>query len=567
MKFVIGRSLARLVQRFYGIHPEVIRLLGSGFRLTNPSNADFPSENLPLASRVIASGLWNYCFFQFYRNFAGPYWVERQYNPKDVSFIPRAGSMMSLNLTHRTWCGFRGPNSSSFGMVDPAGSLSPVVGFYSIEIGLQYKRETVSESKLYLATRGQLNTKQLLVNQLPILQTLYSKDSVSIDWKVSADDLGSVLSLITATTQDEGWSLVLGVRPFNVEGAALVDQIEYSRNSNFGSVSVNGNEEIRFVTFPDQVNISNLERGDAYFIDDNRTQANCAYGVVTAKFCFDLKVGRNLIGFHCRTYEQIAQAQIDLFDEVTTAYKKRTEVTDVAKPKRKIRTDFIHRKELPFTNQYETIDSISRGIDRSVELWSQKLNKSSRFQSANQVWNQVAKAHTGFLISLQTEHKVTPGVFTYRQFWFRDAAYMVSALTGWNLVAESKLVLETYSARQKKDGFFKSHEGEYDSNGQAIWTLTDYSRKTGDYELLEKQLPAIIKGAQWIIDYRKKGYLKKIMPAGFSAEHLGPADYYYWDNLWSIAGLRETIYAIESVVKDSTLNQLKQQFQDEKQRY
>jgi hypothetical protein len=28
------------------------------------------------------------------------------------------------------------------------------------------------------------------------------------------------------------------------------------------------------------------------------------------------------------------------------------------------------------------------------------------------------------------------------------------------------------------------------------------------------------------------------MPAGFSAEHLGPNDYYYWDDFWSVAGLR-----------------------------
>ena len=28
------------------------------------------------------------------------------------------------------------------------------------------------------------------------------------------------------------------------------------------------------------------------------------------------------------------------------------------------------------------------------------------------------------------------------------------------------------------------------------------------------------------------------MPAGFSAEHLGPNDYYYWDDFWGVVGLR-----------------------------
>ena len=27
------------------------------------------------------------------------------------------------------------------------------------------------------------------------------------------------------------------------------------------------------------------------------------------------------------------------------------------------------------------------------------------------------------------------------------------------------------------------------------------------------------------------------MPPGISSEHLGPPDRYYWDNLWSLAGL------------------------------
>jgi hypothetical protein len=32
------------------------------------------------------------------------------------------------------------------------------------------------------------------------------------------------------------------------------------------------------------------------------------------------------------------------------------------------------------------------------------------------------------------------------------------------------------------------------------------------------------------------------MPSGFSAEHLGPSDYYYWDNFWSVAGLHAASY-------------------------
>jgi hypothetical protein len=34
-----------------------------------------------------------------------------------------------------------------------------------------------------------------------------------------------------------------------------------------------------------------------------------------------------------------------------------------------------------------------------------------------------------------------------------------------------------------------------------------------------------------------------MLPAGFSAEHLGPNDYYYWDNFWSLRGIRDAAEA------------------------
>ena len=36
-----------------------------------------------------------------------------------------------------------------------------------------------------------------------------------------------------------------------------------------------------------------------------------------------------------------------------------------------------------------------------------------------------------------------------------------------------------------------------------------------------------------------------LLPAGFSAEHLGPNDFYYWDDFWSVAGLRAAAELID----------------------
>lgn len=543
MKFSFRRRLAEAVQAFFGIHPDVVRLITGGFRLTNPSSALFPSENLPLASRVIASGMWNYCFFQFYQNFAGPYWVERQYNPRDDSFIPRAGSLMSLNLTHRNWCGFRGPSAISFGMVDPAGALSPVIGFYSIEVALEH------DGTVYLPTRGEVKVSQRLQDDLPVPVTVYAKGGVRLQWSVTGDPAGegAVLSLLDVDCKTEGWTLLLSVRPFNPEGAALLDRIEYGSGPEGHQFKINGQPEIRLHDQPDELHVSNLETGDAYFARTGRNAATCPYGVATAVAKYHLEPGSRRFVFCARTYEQVVPAQLDAFDGSGRADTRRLEVRDFGKPRRKIREKFVLRGHVPLSDRYAVRENVEVDHVRSRELWEQRLATASRFQSARETWNRAARIHSGFVISLQTEHRVTPGVFTYRQFWFRDAAYMLSALSGWNLLAEARRVLETYPARQERDGFFKSHEGEWDSNGQAIWTLTDYYRKSGDVELLAHAFPSMVRGAEWIMHRRRKGYQKKLLPPGFSAEHLGPADHYYWDNLWSLAGLREAALAARTL--------------------
>src|SRR5690606_30374949 len=53
---------------------------------------------------------------------------------------------------------------------------------------------------------------------------------------------------------------------------------------------------------------------------------------------------------------------------------------------------------------------------------------------------------------------------------------------------------------------------------------------------------AILRGARWIRRKRLPDHGEAphagLLPAGFSAEHLGPNDYYYWDDFWGVAGLR-----------------------------
>ena len=141
---------------------------------------------------------------------------------------------------------------------------------------------------------------------------------------------------------------------------------------------------------------------------------------------------------------------------------------------------------------------------------------------------------------LHSPDDVYPGPFTYKRFWFRDAAFIIHALLCVGLTDRAERALARFPERQTKRGYFRSQVGEWDANGEVLWILQRFfaltgQRPSGDW------IDPIRRGARWIIGKRLTHELDAphagLLPAGFSAEHLGPNDYYYWDDFWSIAGL------------------------------
>ena len=144
----------------------------------------------------------------------------------------------------------------------------------------------------------------------------------------------------------------------------------------------------------------------------------------------------------------------------------------------------------------------------------------------------------------------SPGTFLYHNHWFRDSAYIALAFEnmGWSDRVTPKLL--AYGKSQTADGFFKSQNGEWDSNGEAMWTLVNHVRRGADLSLLERFYPSLLKGARWIARMRDSTRTVPsphygLLPPGFSAEHFGPNDHYYWDNLWSLAGLEAAKWAAD----------------------
>ena len=142
-----------------------------------------------------------------------------------------------------------------------------------------------------------------------------------------------------------------------------------------------------------------------------------------------------------------------------------------------------------------------------------------------------------------------PGPYTYKRFWFRDAAFIINALLSVGLTERGRRAIDRFFERQTPLGYFRSQEGEWDSNGEVLWLLDRYRRFSGQSMPPQWRDP-IDRAARWIdrkcLPDSPQTPHAGLLPAGFSAEHLGPNDYYYWDDFWSVAGLRAAAAMLDS---------------------
>jgi hypothetical protein len=172
--------------------------------------------------------------------------------------------------------------------------------------------------------------------------------------------------------------------------------------------------------------------------------------------------------------------------------------------------------------------------------WDDALQSTSRAHLPDAHMQFLYEAAVRTLV-LHTPRDVYPGPYTYKRFWFRDAAFIVHALLCANMIEQARTVLDAFPARQKPTGFFHSQDGEWDANGEALWIFQRFCAVTGAVPA-QAWRHAILKGARWLQKKRTTADTDSLhaglLPAGFSAEHLGNNDYYYWDDFWGVAGLQ-----------------------------
>ncbi len=495
---LFGRSLlSYLIKKTAKAHGflDPAKVLARLNRFGQPSEVMAPTELLRSGALLHARGLVNSQALQHNLDWIWPYWVDRQFNPRDKAFVPRAFQLTHINLTNRNWTAVGLPDQPFTPIVDPRGLVTPLWDGWSIDCWIvdepgdalypskldDVKQELKYHKNLFVITESKLNGKNI------ISKVFVERQKHQI---VCRMDLAGM-------SQKPGW-LVVSLRPCNPEGVSFIDNIG-QLNESQGWI-VNKKDKILFSEKPDQHQFSEYRKGDVadhLFRKDDTDTVRCDVGMATSAALFKLKPGE--------------------FKEINI--------------------------NVPLGSQErvkkDTIDSekISSG-------WTEALHDHCKLDMADQHYTKLYETALRTLV-LHTADEAFAGPYTYKRFWFRDAVFIVHALLCAGLKDRAWEVIKRFPFRQKSSGYFSSQEGEWDSNGQVLWILKRYTEMTGD-NLDAKWKVIIQKGAQWIVRKRissKKDELHSgLMPSGFSAEHLGPNDYYYWDNFWSVAGLQAASY-------------------------
>jgi GH15 family glucan-1,4-alpha-glucosidase len=505
----------------YGLTKALERIEAS-FNLGESAEIAIPKEIAAFSIDFASRGLLNMFAIQCNLDWILPYWVDRQYDEAGTSYVP--GTVLSTNLTHRNWTAIGALDSEREPIVDPTGLLTPWYDSWSTDFW-------VGKNEYLIVPSKNDEVYQYLVKQLPIVVSQFVKKDLRIRTKAfvhtykGEEIVSHSISLENLETKDVSVSLFVNIRPYNPEGISIIHEICYVEKENI--FRVNGNDALFLLKKPDRVFCSNQAGGDTSweaFSERKREMISCKHGLASA----------------------FAEYRLGL----AAGEVKEIEVRAMTTPKP---SSAINR---------EVINELSyQEIKRQViSEWEERLSKSIYIRLPYQKMQNSFNGNKAHLYLFIDGTSITPGPYTYHHEWFRDDAYMLTALDKMGFCEEAERILRNYPERQRSDGYFLSQEGEWDSNGQALWTYYQHFLYTRKRDFLENIYESAYYGYLWI----KKKRVKEtgLLPPGYSAEHFGPNDTFYWDNFWALAGLKGFYSIAEELGRKKVVRQVQNEIAD-----
>ena len=493
-------------------------------QFSQPSEVAEPMELIRAGAVFHARGLINTKAIQHNLDWVWPYWVERQFNPGYHGFVPRAFSFSHINLTHRNWTAVGLPDGNQFAIVDPRGLLTPLPDGWSLDCWL------IGENGRCLLPALSENTCQSVDRSgSPTIKTLIKENGLSLHLRARME-LQEDRAVVRLDAHAEGMErdrLVVAIRPYNPEGIQFIDQIDIG-----GTIAAIKSESLCYLHLgerPEAIHMAHYADGDVLERvrqDGDADHVRCHVGMATAAFVWQLgSDGTKSVQIRIpRDQEEVAGPSPD------TQRKK----------------DFSHARTgdlpRPQTNrkQDSNVSSVQSGSDPADVKWQQARAACPEVRLPDSRFQELTEQAIQTLLLLSSGD-IVPGPYTYNRFWFRDAVLMLNAVLALGQEERARAQIDRFATRQRVDGYFHSQTGEWDSNGQVLWILRRFHLISGR-PLPEAWLRPAEKAVRWIHRKRRSGKrppeAKGLLPAGFSAEHFGPNDFYYWDDFWALSGLR-----------------------------
>ena len=520
--FVLRRLMGRM-----RITDDVVRHLTTFQRLGETVEVELPGELMPIGARTVFRALRTRGAAQIGPDWVWPYWLERQLDPTSPAFVPRGHLPFLTNMTHRNWTAVGNLDSPWEAIVDPRGLVTPWFDGWSLDWWVG------ADDRWHLPSR-EVNVRQRLVADTPVVETAMrvpGGDIVERVYAVRRSSTEGAGELVVAEIENAGKvpvALALAVRPYNPEGLSVIERLGLHDGT---TVTVDGRVALLLPKAPARVAGSTFHDGDSAgavmagaAVERWRGTVRDPAGLAQAAFVYPLAHGATL------------RAAMPLVPERRT--RRRGEA----------RRRVADAPDLP--RALPPAEAVARG-------WQSQSARGLRMELPDGRLAAAVDANRRFLLLLHDGDEITPGPSTYHRFWFRDAAYLLAALDRYGYHDEVAQVLRSYPGRQHADGFFFSQRKEWDANGAALHALAQHWRLTRDAPLVESMVGPIAKGVHWIDrkrharkTNRNDAALRGLLPAGVSAEHLGPFDYFYWDDFWGVAGLRAGAELLRAVDQD-----------------
>lgn len=205
-------------------------------------------------------------------------------------------------------------------------------------------------------------------------------------------------------------------------------------------------------------------------------------------------------------------------------------------------------------------------LKRTVEYWQGVIDSAAGIEvPCRKATEALRAAHVCQLIA--NDHgEVHGGEDFYDTFYIRDGAYQVMELEEAGFMNAAARAIELYLVRQRDDGRFESQQNQFDANGQAVWTLWQYYRITGDTKFLERVYPQMLRAVRWTMKARRttaSPFTGLLPTAPADGECLWDGKYHIVGyDLWNLRGMLCTADAAGVMGKKADEKELRDEVRD-----